>query len=83
METHIVAGWIQNLSPTKRHCTLLGWNCVATFDICPETIAPLAGKIQDALRRPALMLAMKQCDDIDIGLYGPNDVRAWPVTKGI
>lgn len=75
-----VANWIQDLSRDRRSCRLLGWTCVADFDITPKSIAAIAPAILDALAVPEAYFNNCQCDDINIGLYdGGRDIRVWKV----
>lgn len=81
------APWITNLSATKRACTLFGRiRCVAAFDISEESLTPYLGQILRALSEdpnggpgPEIALHKGLCDAVDLGVYGPGDVRAWRV----
>jgi len=72
--------WIDNLSEDRRCCTLLGYNCVADFELSPENLASLAWEILDKLQEPERALFAGECQAIDIGLYqGGKDIRVWKV----
>lgn len=77
------SNWISDLSPNKRSCKLLGYPCVADFDITIATLAPLAWEIMDKLVEPEAALKAGRCTNINIGLYqGGRDIRVWPVVEG-
>lgn len=75
------AEWIQDLSPDGEQCQLLGYLCVSRTKITPDLIQRIAPTLLVALERPESILALGQCDTIEIGIYdNGRDVRAWPVT---
>ena len=80
---HRPGPWIANLSADKRTCKLLGYVCVADFDITPEALAPISWELLDKLEEPERALAAGECDTINIGLYdGGLDIRVWKVFYG-
>jgi hypothetical protein len=73
-----IADWISDVWSCKRVCKLLSFTCVADFDITPESIAPLAIQILDAMVGPEIELC--RCETLNIGLYdGGKDIRVWIV----
>jgi hypothetical protein len=77
---HRPGPWISNLSGDARTCKLLGYSCVADFDITPWSLAPIAWEVMSKLIGPETAMAAGECHSINIGLYqGGNDIRVWKV----
>jgi hypothetical protein len=67
---------VTNVSADKRVCELLGYVCVADFDLSVEALRPLEPRILAAIRK----VRERSRSDLNIGLYaGGQDIRVWPV----
>lgn len=77
---HRTEPWVADLSANSRVCKLLGYHCVADFDITSSSLSPLVWEILDKLQEPERALQAGECNTINIGLYqGGKDIRVWKV----
>lgn len=74
--------WFSKLADDKRSCWLLGYYCVADFDISIESLAPLAPELLRQLdaHEKAILDPSSTWATLNIGLYaGGSDIRVWRV----